>query len=60
MARSADLLIDINEIDAGLHIGTVTVTGMRRFNLRMRLAVWLLAVVQWVAPVGLDIEEHRD
>jgi len=30
----------------------------RRFRLRMRLAVWLVRLAAWVAPVGVRVEEE--
>ncbi len=53
------MVIDINKICEGSHVGTIRVTGMRRFNLRMRLVMLLLRLARWTAPVGFDIEEHR-
>lgn len=59
MARPADLRMDINEAARGHIIGTVTITGMRRFNLRVWLAVALVRLGCWVAPVGIDVEDER-
>jgi hypothetical protein len=35
---------------------TVTVTGLRRFNVRCAVGMWLLRLAAWVLPVKTEIE----
>ena len=36
--------------------GTITVTGVRRFNARCRVGIWLLRLAAWVLPIMTEIE----
>ncbi len=55
-----EIEVDINETCRGVVIGTVRLTGVRRFNLRISLCMMLLHLAVWVAPVGIGIEDARD
>lgn len=54
-----EIEVDINETCRGVVIGTVKLTGVRRFDLRVSLCKMLLHLAAWVAPVGIDIEDSR-
>ena len=66
MAKAAELKVNIMDATAGCVIGTVRITGMRRFNLRVRLASALIHLAGWVAPAELEVkndwatEDDRD
>ncbi len=34
---------------------TVTVTGLRRWNARMRLSLWLISLAAFVCPVNVNV-----
>lgn len=34
---------------------TLTVTGMRRWNARMRLSLWLISLAAFVCPVNVNV-----
>jgi hypothetical protein len=60
-ALPAEIQVDINDVcDTGRVIGTVKLTGVRRFNLRLSACLLLIRLAAWVAPVGIDIEDARD
>ena len=50
-----DVRIPIDEISGRMTLN-VRVTGLRRWNLRMRLALWLIRLAGVVAPIGFEIE----
>lgn len=56
----ADLAIDINKLTRGEVVGTVRVTGMRRWNLRLSMALMFIRLAGWLAPVDFAIEDDRD
>lgn len=47
--------VPISQASKNIH-ATITVTGMRRWNWRMRLCVWFLHLAAWVAPIDVDVE----
>lgn len=55
----AHMTADINKLCAGKLVGTITITGMRRFNARCALAVALVRLAAWVAPARIDVEDER-
>ena len=55
-----EIEVDINETCRGVVIGTVRLTGVRRFNLRISLCMMLFRLAAWVAPVGIDVEDALD
>jgi hypothetical protein len=47
--------IPIDQISQSMTLH-VEVTGMRRWNVRMRLAVWLIYLAALVAPIRFNVQ----
>lgn len=50
-----DVRIPIDEISGRMMLN-VRVTGMRRWKVRMRIAVWLIQLAGVVAPIHFNVE----
>ena len=57
---AGEIPVNINDACRGQVIGTIKITGRRRFNLRLSVSLWLIHLAAWVCPVGIDIEDGRD
>ena len=49
------ITIPARDVSASI-TATVHVSGMRRFNLRCAVSMWLLRVAGWVFPFGVNVE----
>ena len=61
-AAVIDIAVPVSKVarNAGKLTATIRITGMRRWNARLRVAVWLLKFAAFIAPIGMQVNFEED